>query len=250
MRNGKNLFVVDTLFLAVLGFVALVTFTGCGQQMDILKPNIYISSENEIINEQEQSTQQGQQEQRKPEEQQDQSKPEEKTDIIMPIPFNPDEYLTDEEFVFSGGVRLGMSYEEVLKILGGYDEANDNAPGLKSVTKDGVHYGFGLEVNGVYQLLDVTMDEFSNEVFPREIRIGDSIEDVLNKFPGKDKKLREWDYQIIYGPDQGGKPRAYLEYINKEECYHFTATTTKQVMRVNFDRENRVRSIEMRKEDS
>lgn len=243
MRNEKKGLVINTLFLAVFGVVVLVSLTGCGRQLDILTPNIYISGENQVTDDQEQSKQQ------------------KKTDIIESISFNPDEYLTDEEFVFNGGVRLGMGYEEVLEILGGYDEADDNAPGVKSITKDGVHYGFyqihetftnqsDFQIDGVYRLLDVTLNESSNEVFPRGIKIGDSIEDVLNKFPGKDKKLRKWDYQIIYGRDQMGKPRAYLEFINKEECYHFTATTTKQVMRVNFDRENRVRSIEIRKEDS
>ena len=173
------------------------------------------------------------------------------SDKIQDVAFNPSEFLADDEFVFVGGIRLAMSYEEVLGILGGYDEAYDNAPGVKSIMKDGVHYGFyqidesfenqsDLQIDGVYRLLYMTLTESSDEIFPRGIKVGDKLEDVLNKFPGKDKELRKWTYQNIYGQDKIGQPRAYLEFTMFDERYDFMATTTKRIMRVFFDGENRV----------
>lgn len=177
------------------------------------------------------------------------------------VPFSRDKYLSDDEFVIAGGVKLGMSYDEALKILGNYDEALDNAPGVKSIIKDGYNYGFyqinktftnqsDLKIDGIFRLLNVSLTKYSDDEFPRGIKIGDSIEDVLNKFPGKDKKLRKWAYQNIYGTDEKGKPRAYLEFTMFNECYYFSATTTKQILIVQFDRNNCVSSIEILKEDS
>lgn len=177
------------------------------------------------------------------------------------VPFSSDKYLSDDEFVIAGGVKLSMSYEEVLKILGGYDDAYDNVPGVKSILKDGYHYGFyqinntftkqsDLKIDGVFYLLNVSLDYAPNDEFPRGIKIGDSIEDVLSKFPGKDKKLRKWAYQNIYGKDKIGEPRAFLEFTMFDECYRILATTTKQILIVNFDRNNHVRSMEIIREDS
>lgn len=174
--------------------------------------------------------------------------------------YDSNNYLGDDEFVFIGGIRLGMSYENVLEILGGYDEAYDNAPGVKSIFKDGLHYGFyqindtfsnqsDLEIDGVFRLLNLSSDSYQGE-FPRGIKIGDNIEDVLNKFPGKDKKLRKWARQTIYGKDEIGSPRAYLEFTMYNECYRIFATTSSQILIINFDRKNQVRSVEMIKEDS
>jgi hypothetical protein len=180
---------------------------------------------------------------------------------IKAVSYKADEYLSDDEFVIAGGVKLGMSYEEVLKILGSYDQAYDNAPGVKSIIKDGYHYGFyqinetftdqsDLKMDSVYYLLNVTLDQFTNDEFPRGIKIGDNIEYVLSKFPGKDKKLREWAYQSIYGENKIGKPRANLQFTMFDQCYSIYATTTKRILIVRFDRKNCVKSIELHKEDS
>lgn len=183
-----------------------------------------------------------------------------KADASKSIPYCPDEYLCDDEFVFANGVRLGMSYEKVIEILGGYDEAFDNAPDVKSIIKDGCHYGFyqindkytnqsDLKTDGVFQLLNLSSESYQGE-FPRGIRIGDSIKDVLNKFPGKDKQLRKWAHQTIYGKDEIGSPRAYLQFTMYNECYRFLATTSRQVLIINFDKKNQVCSVELHKEDS
>lgn len=176
------------------------------------------------------------------------------------VSFSSDKYLSDDEFVIAGGVKLGMSYEEVLEILKGYDEAYENTPDVKSIIKDGYHYGFykinetftdqsDLKIDGVFRLLHVDLTQLSDDEFPRGIKIGDSIEDVLNKFPGKDKKLRKWAHQNIYGKDEKGKPRAYLAFTMYNECYYFFATTSKQSLIVHFDRKNKVNSIELNKAD-
>ena len=54
----------------------------------------------------------------------------------------------------------------------------------------------------------------------------------------------------IYGKDEIGSPRAYLQFTMYNECYRFLATTNRQVLIINFDRKNQVRSIELHKEDS
>jgi len=158
--------------------------------------------------------------------------------------FDPAKPLSDEELVFAGGVRLEMSYEEVLGILGGYDESYDNAPGVKSIDKNGVHYGF-YESDGVYRLKDLTLSESSKEIFPRGIMVGDKIEDVLNKFPGNDKKLRKWAVQKIYGEDLMEGHYADLEFRMYDECYHLVIKTPKAMMAVNFNTNNCVRYIEV-----
>lgn len=173
---------------------------------------------------------------------------------------DPGKVLTDDEFVFADGVRLGMTYEEVLQILDGYDEAYDNAPGVKSVIKDGIHYGFyqidesftnqsDFPRDDVYRLLNLSSESYQGKL-PRGIKIGDNIEDVLNKFPGQDKTLRKWAYQMIYGKDEIGSPRAFLEFTMYNEAYRFVATTSKQVLEITFDRNNQVRLITCAKEDS
>lgn len=163
---------------------------------------------------------------------------------IAIVPFDPSKYFTDDELMFAGGVRLEMSYEEVLGILGGYDESYDNAPGVKSIKMNGVLYGF-YESNGVYRLKTLNLSESSKEIFPREIKVGDKIEDVLNKFPGNDKTLRKWAYQNIYGGDHMEEFYAKLEFRMYDECYHFTVKTPKSMMAVNFDKNNCVHFIEI-----
>lgn len=177
-----------------------------------------------------------------------------------PVSWSADKYLTDEEMTVAG-VKTGMSYEEALAILGGYDEAYDNTQTVKSIIKDGLHFGFyqidetftnqsDLKKDGVFRLLDLSTVAASQYEFPRGIKIGDSIEAVLSKFPGKDKELRKWAYQNIYGKDEIGKPRAFLEFVLSGWRYRFVATTTKQTLEVDFNRENRVSSVTITKEDS
>jgi len=163
---------------------------------------------------------------------------------IATVPYDPSKYFTDDELVFTGGVRLEMSYEEVLGILGGYDEFFDNAPGVKSFKKNGVLYGF-YESDGVYRLKNLNLSVSSKEVFPRGIKVGDKIEDVLNKFPGNDKTLRKWAYQNIYGGDHMEMSYEKLEFRMYDECYHLTVKTPKSMMAVNFDKKNCVRFIEI-----
>lgn len=175
------------------------------------------------------------------------------------VSYNADEYLSDDEFVIAGGVRLGMSFEEVVEILGNDFEVIENAPGVKSILKDGYHFGFyqidetfhnqpDFPIDGVYRLLDVTLNEYSDDEFPRGIKIGDSIEDVLSKFPGQDKTLRKWAHQIIYGKDEIGQSRAILSFQMFNESYMLRVMTPKQVLIVNFDRNNLVKSLEIHKE--
>ena len=56
--------------------------------------------------------------------------------------YDPSSYLSDDEMVTADGVRLTMTYEQVLAIIGKPDEAFDNAPDVKSLIKGAYHYGF------------------------------------------------------------------------------------------------------------
>ncbi|NLB88302.1 MAG: hypothetical protein GX790_03625, partial [Syntrophomonadaceae bacterium] len=191
---------------------------------------------------------------------QDQDNPQDELEsYFRAVPYNIDEYLSDEEFVIAGGVRMGMTFEEVVEIICDDFEVIENAPGVKSILKDGYHFGFyqidgtfenqtDLPIDGIFRLLDVSLNEYSHDEFPRGIKIGDSIEDVLSKFPGQDKTLRKWEHQMIYGKDEIGQSRAILSFHMFNECYMFRAMTGEQVLIVNFDRNNQVRSLEIHKE--
>jgi len=164
---------------------------------------------------------------------------------VPPVAWEASKQLRDEEFTV-WGVRLGMTYAEVLGILGGFDEIVDNA-NVRSLFKDGFHYGF-YESDGVYRLLSVTLQSPSAQEFPRGLKIGDSIETVFAKFPCQDAKLKQWAVQVLYGRDEAGVPRAILQFTIALDAYRIYATTTEQVLIIEFDKQNKVKSLELHKE--
>lgn len=66
------------------------------------------------------------------------------------VPYNADKYLSDDEFVIAGGVRMGMTFEDVVEIIGDDFEVIENAPGVKSILKDGYHFGF-YQIDGTFE---------------------------------------------------------------------------------------------------
>ncbi|MDD4801892.1 MAG: hypothetical protein PHF24_02945 [Syntrophomonas sp.] len=176
---------------------------------------------------------------------------------LKPSPaYDPAAYLTDEEMVTAGGVRLTMSYEEVLSIIDEPDEAYDNMPGVKSLLKDGYHYGFyqigasfpedySLPHDDKYYLLSISAREGCTDPLPRNILIGDDIEQVFDKFPTEDRTLRKWAMQTVYGKQEPGQPRSFLEFTTVLDTYRIWVTTTTQVLNIHFDKQNKVRNIEL-----
>lgn len=176
---------------------------------------------------------------------------------VKPDPiYDTTTYLTDEEVVTADGVRLTMTYDEVLSIIGEPEQAFDNSDTVKSFIKNGIHYGFyqidkGFDANyplprdGVYYLLNLTFLENYKDPLPRGIRIGDDIADVFDKFPTLDKTLRKWAYQTVYGEQQRGQPHAFLEFTTVLGRYRLYATTTTQVLNIHFDKKNKVMSVDL-----
>lgn len=172
--------------------------------------------------------------------------------------YDSSKYLTEEELSTEQGVKLGMTYEQVLEIIGEPDEKFDNDTTVKSFKKDGVLYGFykiddsfdrsvTLPRDDNFYLLNITMSEEDgfNGAAPREIRMGDSIEEVFLKFPVKDTTLRKWAEQAVYGTQKQGNPRATLMYTTVLGTYHICFVTENGVMNVHFDKKNNVKQIDI-----
>ena len=191
-------------------------------------------------------------------------------DLIIPVPYDSDSYLSEEEFVVLNGIRIGMTYEQAAPFFDGYETIVFDSPTSKVVRTGGYFFSFNaidetygyyegdkfvegmLELNrdGTCYLLRVTMDESCTDTLIRDIRIGDSIEDVFGKLPIKDTKLRRWAYQNLYGKDEFGEPRAFLEYTTVLGTYRIYATTSKYILNINFDKQNNVKMVELIREDS
>ena len=169
--------------------------------------------------------------------------------------YKTSEYLKDEEMSTSDGIRLAMTYDEVMSVLG--EEGASVSGGssrTKTVTKDGVVYTFnivddktsydaGIQHDGQYYLFKIAISNDSVSA-PRDIKTGDKIGYVFTKFPTKDVKLKKWAEQTIYGVQSAGNPRAYMTYEVSSASYTVFATTSNQTLRISFDKNNTVNSIE------
>lgn len=176
---------------------------------------------------------------------------------IKPDPvYDPTSYLSNEEMITSDGVKLTMTYDEVIAIIGEPYETFDNSDDVKSLIKNGYYYGFcqigdsfeedyPLPRDGEYYLLSISASESCTDPLPRGIHIGDTIEDVMKKFPTQDKTLKKWASQMVYGKQELGQPRAFLEYTTVLESYRIYVTTTTQVLNIQFDKQNKVKSVEL-----
>ena len=181
--------------------------------------------------------------------------------------YNKAEFLSDDEFIILGGVRLCMTYEEVMEIIGDYDDAYDDIPSVKSVFKDGYHLcfyfldeSFGyyvdgeyielcpeLERNDDYYLLNIFINDSGADGFIRDLKIGDSVESVFAKFPFDEPGNLESRH--LYGEDKLGKPRAFLERISDGEYYRILLTTTTKSFEITFNGENKIERMFIARED-
>jgi len=169
--------------------------------------------------------------------------------------------VTSDEFVLSNKVALGMIYEDVEKLLGGFDEVYNDVGNMRSCEKLGYIYGFtkfdeataseddpDLPHDGKYYLTYISAGNKCIDELPRGIKIGDSVSDVLDKIPSHDSVLKEWKYQSIYGPYtyKEDVALAYLEYNTLRQAYRLLIQTPQmQVMNLLFDEDNKLVSFEM-----
>lgn len=139
--------------------------------------------------------------------------------------------LTDDEVKFENGVKFLMTFEEVKKITGDniimYNSAFEEN---KTFYKDGVTYGFSKVIvdntkyekfknDGNFYLFSMNIQNNRGEknlpakVF-RDIRIGDTIESVLNKFPTGNIDPQKPSAGFLYGTEGNFKePRSSLEKV-------------------------------------
>ena len=128
--------------------------------------------------------------------------------------WDPQTPITSEEFVLSNGIRMKMTYEEVLDILGTFDETPDipNAnTGYFHVSADGIIYTFYRLGGGSYRLKNLHISEECKDItFFREIGPGQNIDEVFAKIPAQDTELKQWASQVLYEKDGYN---SYLEFI-------------------------------------
>lgn len=170
--------------------------------------------------------------------------------------YDPMTYVQEEEFVTAKGVKLLMTYEEVCAIIGEPDEAYSNSDTVKSLMKDGIHYGFyliddafdhrydSLRDNEFY-LLYLNYTGSSTEKMMRGLTMGQPIEEVFTHFPTKDDRLQKWAYQVVYGKQEMGEPHAFLEYTTVLGTYRILATTGTYSLNIHFDKNNCVSSVDL-----
>ena len=173
--------------------------------------------------------------------------------------------ISASEMILSCGVKLGMTYDKVETVMGGFDTLDTTASRAKTTTKAGYTFtftlidssnnsadDFGLPHDGNYYLTYVVADTTCTDEFPRGIKIGDSIEDVFTKFPTASTKLQQWKEQRVYGAYENtpGKVYCFMEYRTNLGNYRIVAQDTgKEHIAIVFTRAagedpNKVKSFE------
>jgi hypothetical protein len=142
--------------------------------------------------------------------------------LVLPVAnaYDPTKPLSEEEFVLHNGVRFGMTYDEVLAATGedvvflANDFVFDVAEGV-SIVQDGVFYGFQQNAEDhAFYLASLSIQnsvDYGDAVAPifRDIRIGDTLESVFDKFPVRDRELKQWAEQALYGEPPANYARLY-----------------------------------------
>jgi beta-lactamase regulating signal transducer with metallopeptidase domain len=154
--------------------------------------------------------------------------------------FDATKPLTDNEFTLFNGVKLGMSMSEVLAIIGEDVEFYEPAfPENQGFAHDGIFYGcYRAEGEDTFILISVGFND-SKQPAIRDIRIGDTIESVFDKFPVRDKELKKWAWQMLYGymPEEGQPHKNYaaLEFV-ADSYYSMRVLAENYGMTISFSR--------------
>lgn len=145
----------------------------------------------------------------------------------------------------AAGVELGMDLTETKKILGNPEEEVLEPGGGVHADVKVLTYQFGEfsfiedeSAKGMFNLFDITI-ETKGYAGPRDIKIGDSMASVLDKFPNKEstivngeKKIYEEDKKygsIIY--DDKGNPIC-ITFFNDSESSLIIDLSEKKVSRI------------------
>ena len=128
--------------------------------------------------------------------------------------------LQDWELTRTNGVQTGMTQAQVEKITGQLvpDEA-----GVSLLDSQNVSYSFGQNGYQTPQLMEMnwSADVRNDELFYvtvqdtpafRGICLGDTIDEVLDKFPCVDRELKRWQTQYVYG-EAGTDNYAELSFV-------------------------------------
>ena len=155
--------------------------------------------------------------------------------------FDASKPLADSEFVLFNGVRFGMSMEEVLAIIGEDVEFYDPAfPENQAFTHDGVFYGcYQEEGADTFILKSISFGDYSEHPAMRGIRFGDTIESVFDRFPVRDRELKQWAWQMLYGnmptEDQPHQNYAALEFV-ADSYYSMRVLAENYILSLSFSR--------------
>lgn len=166
--------------------------------------------------------------------------------------YDPSQPLSDDEVVLSNGVRLGMTYEEVAALVG--DNINNFSDGDEEsycFGYNGAFYIFSANESGELILWHISIqnsDNFGQAVDPvfRDIRLGDTMESVFDKFPVIDRTLKQWAIQTLYGdPNYKGTQYSTLQFV-ADSYYSMTISAGKCHVNITFSRvEQTVKWIEL-----
>lgn len=154
--------------------------------------------------------------------------------------YDPEQPLADSEFVLFNGVRFGMTMAEVLAITGEDVEFIDPAfPENQAFTYAGVFYGcHEAEGEDVFVLTTVSINDPAHPAV-RGIRFGDTIESVFDKFPVRDRELKHWAWQMLYGtmPEEDEPHRNYaaMEFV-AGSFYSIRVLAEEYVLNLSFSR--------------
>ena len=164
------------------------------------------------------------------------------TDSTMPI--------QPCELTLPNGVYLGLDYETTMQLAQAYrgsrvyrgQTMGDN------FTVDGVSYYFSADSAGVLRLdsFSINTDELAALGFLRGIRLGDSLQSVLDTIPTADWKPEELYSQLLYGEDLVSGDRAVLDWnssIYHPSYYTLIIKSGADSVNIKFDHDGSVSGI-------
>lgn len=142
--------------------------------------------------------------------------------------------ITTEEFALSNGIRMRMTYEEAMSILGEVEGAPDTPSGEYINFEAGeIWYTFYPQEDGKYRLTQLNITEDCTDIkFFRDIGPGQNIEEVFSKIPAWDTELKQWAWQVIYEIDGYN---SYLSFIALS-YYGMRIETPEMMAHITFSR--------------
>lgn len=148
-------------------------------------------------------------------------------------------HITDADLITADGVALGMTYDEVIALVGRPDEIYDDPADSKTFRNGGVFYSFSLLSDGEFHLLSYTADEESDGVMPLGLDQEDTLEAVLDVLGADTEKTAGTLYGESLAPDS-----AVLRYGDDGLLRLHAVTGSGDILVVTFGRDSRIWLIE------